>query len=193
MRLSKTLSIVLVVLHFSACATYRVSVDYDPAINLATLKHYAWKPETGDKAGDLLIDTDTLFRQRVTNAIDGELTRRGYRKSENSPDFLVSFFYTRERKVDSSSLYYPYYGGFFGGPYSGYWGGWYYPGYYGGANLMREYDEGLLVIDFLNPRTRKLLWRGMVRDYIRFQEEPETRERRIYQSVAAALERFPPH
>jgi hypothetical protein len=55
---------------------------------------------------------------------------------------------------------------------------------------MREYDEGLLVIDFLDPGTRTLLWRGIVRNSVRFQEEPETREQRIYQSVAAALRRI---
>ncbi len=175
------------------CSTLEVSVDYDPAARLAALRSYDWSTSVQEKAGDLLIDTDTLLRQRVVSAVEGELARRGYRRTRQKPDFLISFFYTRERKLGTVGyLYAPIYGGFFGGPYYGYWGRGYYPGYYGYGLYPREYEEGLLVIDVLDPASRKLLWRGMVRDTVRFHETPEDRDARIRQAVVSALQRFPP-
>lgn len=175
------------------CTTLQVSTDYDPSANLAALRTYDWAQAPQVKSGDPVIDTDTLLRQRVVNALDGELARRGFVRRRRKPGFLVTFFYTRERKIIATGYpYLPSYGGFFGGPYYGYWGGWYYPGYYGYGMYPREYDEGLLVIDFIDPPSRKLLWRGMVRDYIRFQEAPETRDIRIARSVISALQKFPP-
>lgn len=177
-----------------ACASYRVSVDYDPNVEFGKLRTYDCKPGTETKAGDPVVDTDTLMQQRITQAIDRELARRGYRRKRSKPDFLVSFFFTRERRIEASSYFYPYpyYGGVLGGPYyGGYWGGWGYPGYYGGGYL-RDFDEGLLVIDVRAPATDALIWRGMIRDYIRFEEDPGERERRIAESISAALARFPP-
>lgn len=180
-------------LTLTGCTTLQVSVDYDPSAKLAALRTYEWAPVPEQQAGDPVVDTDTLLRQRVVSALDGELARRGYRRTRQSPDFLVTFFFRRERTTSPGGYYYyPPYGGFFGGPYYGYWGGWYYPGYYGGT-YPRTYDEGLLVIDFLDPRNRKLLWRGMVRDYIRFQETPEARDLRVHKAVIGALQRFPPN
>lgn len=191
MRTSKALAVFLTCLMVPGCSSLQVSVDYDPAARFAELRSYDWAPIPQEKAGDPVIDTDTLLRQRIVSAVDGELARRGYRKTPHNPDFLTTFFFTRQRAWSTSVYpYYPFYGGFFGGPYYGYWGGWYYPGYYG--TYLREYDEGLLVIDFLDPASRKLLWRGMVRDYLRFQETPETRDLRINEAVVAVLQRFPP-
>jgi hypothetical protein len=191
-RLKVLASILLVGLSLIACSTVQVSVDYDPAIRFETLRTYDWKPEPEEKAGDPLIDTDTLLRQRVVSAIEGEMTRRGYHRVRKNPDFLLAFFFTRERVVGAPYYAYPYYGGFFGGPYYGYWGGWFYPGYYGPNGYARGYDERLLVIDFVDPASRKLLWRGLARDYPRFQETPEAKDRRISEAVSAVLQRFPP-
>lgn len=190
MRKAKPLAGLIVLSMLIGCAPLQVSVDYDPAADLSALRTYDWAAIAQEKAGDPLIDTDTLLRQRVVTAVDGELARRGFLRTPRKPGFLVTFFFTRDRK--ESAVGYPYYP-FFGGPYYyGYWGGWYYPGYYGYGMYPREYDEALLVIDFIDPASRKLLWRGMVRDYLRFQETPETRDLRINKAVIAALEQFPP-
>jgi hypothetical protein len=178
-------------LMLAACSSMEVSVDYDPSVPLTSLRTYSWKPEPQQKAGDTLVDTDTLLRQRVITSLENELTRKGYSKIGRKPDFRVGFFFTRQLKMDET---YPYpYGGYFGGPYYGYWGGWLYPGYPGfGPGTIREFEEGLLVIDFVDPETDRLLWRGKVKDILRFQESPETRSRRIQKAVSAVLERFPP-
>lgn len=175
------------------CATFQVSTDFDPAANFARLRTYDWTATPQRTANDPLVDTDTLLRQRVIAAVDGVLAQRGYRRISRTPDFVISFYFTRDRKLGTSgTAYAPVYGGFFGTPYYGYWGGWYYPGYYGYGTYPRTYEESLLVIDFQEPTHRNLLWRAMIRDYLRFRDTPQSRELQVNDAVKAALDRFPP-
>ena len=51
-----------------------------------------------------------------------------------------------------------------------------------------EYDEGILVIDVLDVRTRRLVWRGTASR--RLERDPQVHQ--IEQSVASVLARFPP-
>jgi len=66
---------------------------------------------------------------------------------------------------------YPYYGGFYGGFGFGYGWGWgyrpYYAfggpfAYYGGLTYAEKehYKEGTLIIDLIDTRTRRIVWRG---------------------------------
>jgi hypothetical protein len=178
----------------AACSNLKVSVDYDPKTPFATLRTYRWKPEAQQKAGDTLIDTDTLLRQRIMSAVETELARKGYAKVSAREDFLVGFYFSQQRQLQEDSYFYPNYGGYFGSPFYGYWGGWYYPGYlgYGGA-YVREIEEGLLAVDVVSPEDGRLLWRGKAKDILRFEDTPENRVRRIQKAVAALLDRFPPN
>lgn len=193
MTIARSKPAVLVSALLAGCTTFQISTDFDPAANFANLRAYDWTATPQRAASDPLVDTDTLLRQRVMTAVDGVLARRGYRRTSQNPDFLISFYFTRDRKSGASgATYAPVYGGFFGGPYYGYWGGWYYPGYYGYAAYPRTYEESLLVIDFQEPAHRNLLWRAMIRDYIRFRDTPQSREQRVNEAVTSALDRFPP-
>ena len=177
----------------AGCKTFQISTDFDPAANFGRLHSYDWTATPQRNANDPLVDTDTLLRQRVISAVDGVLNQRGYRRTSENPDFLVTFYFTRDRKVDVPGVpYAPVYGAFFGGPYYGYWGNWYYPGFYGYTANPRTYEEGLLVIDFQEPAHRNLLWRAMIRDYVRFRDTPQSRELRVNAAVKSALDRFPP-
>ncbi|WP_139558275.1 DUF4136 domain-containing protein [Methylotetracoccus oryzae] len=192
-RLPVGIAAAVVGLLLAACSTLKVSVDYDPNAPFATLRTYRWKPEAQQKAGDTLIDTDTLLQQRIMGAVEAELARKGYAKVAERPDFLVGFYFSRQRQLQEDSYFYPSYGGYFGSPFYGYWGGWYYPGYpgYGGA-YVREIEEGLLAVDIVSPANGRLLWRGKTKDILRFEDTPENRVRRIQKAVAALLEDFPP-
>ena len=194
MTRARSNALVLLSALLAGCATFQISTDYDPAARFTGLRTYDWTTAPQRHANDPLVDTDSLLRQRVMNAVDGALSRRGYRRTSQSPDFVVSFYFTRDRKLGASTATYaPVYGGFFGGPYYGYWGGWYYPGYYGYATYPRSYEESLLVIDLQEPAHHNLLWRAMIRDYVRFRDTPQSRELRVNEAITAALERFPPH
>ena len=57
---------------------------------------------------------------------------------------------------------------------------------------VREYEQGTLLLDFVDPETRQLLWRGSASARIRPSSSPEESQKRANEAVAAMLERFPP-
>lgn len=176
------------ILSLTACATrIPVSLDFDPAIDFKQLHTYAWtREEPPPTPPDPLTESDTLLRQRVESAVDAELRVRGYRKTfDTVPDFWVAYHATTQRKMDVI----PYQASFgYGGwwrPY--YWGVAYAPSYY-----VREYDERILVLDMLDGKTRKLIWRAKSRYAVDEETTPQEKTARTWQAVQRMLQGFPP-
>jgi len=164
--------IVLILSALSACTSYNY---YTAAINKTNLSGYhtfAWMPNAnkGDKRmmGD---QADAKIKDATTYA----LVSKGLRLSQGNPDLVVN--YTRIVGRGSRTNYYsPYYGGFYPGwgPGWGFGYGWgwgyrpyyYYGGYpfayYGGLTYAEKehYKEGTLIIDLVDPHSRKIVWRG---------------------------------
>jgi hypothetical protein len=187
------LFIVVSLIVLAGCSTLRTGYDYDAAFNFAGLRTYDWAPDAKPSSGDPVIDTDTLLEQRVHEAVERELQSKGYRKeTSKQPDFWIAYRVSVRSRTDMSTLnpWYGYYG--WGG---GAWGGWgmggYYPWPYTGGYL-REYDQGILTLDAIDPKTRKLIWRGTAMDYINLTDSPQEKTRRIQESVQGLLEKFPP-
>ena len=143
------LTITLVV----GCSSVKASQDFDPSKNIATLKTFAWKTETQPPTGDIRVD-NPLLDARIRDAVERNLTARGYQKQTGAtPDFFIVYKYVIQRKLDSDR---PQTGIGFGIGSFGSRGG---IGISTGTSVS-EYDQGLLVIDFLDARDDGLLWRG---------------------------------
>ena len=56
-----------------------------------------------------------------------------------------------------------------------------------------EYDQGQLIIDMMDPKTQKILWRGMASDQLYDLDTPQERTEYINKAVAKILESFPAH
>jgi hypothetical protein len=135
------------------CSSVKVSQDFDPSKNIANLKTFAWKTETQPPTGDIRVD-NPLLDARIRDAVARNLTTRGYQQqTETTPDFYIVYKYVIQRKIDSD------------GPQTGIGFGFGSFGSRGGIGIstgtsVSEYDEGFLVIDFLDARDNGLLWRG---------------------------------
>lgn len=55
-----------------------------------------------------------------------------------------------------------------------------------------HYEEGTLLLDFLDPRSRRRLWRGSAQARVERDPAPDEREASIREAVRLMLERFPP-
>jgi hypothetical protein len=58
--------------------------------------------------------------------------------------------------------------------------------------MIRQYEEGTLVIDFVDAASRKLVWRGTGSGALESEPTPEETTRGIDRAVAKILEQFPP-
>jgi hypothetical protein len=173
----------------AGCAyRYDVSRDFDPAANFAALHSFGWMPDVKVSEGDILVESDTLLRQRVQSAVDRELSLKGFQKRASEPqDFWVAYHAALKRKVEVIT-----YNGYYGYGY-GWWGRpWGYPVGLGPQTYMRDYDEHMLVLDIIDPKTRQLLWRATTRDGLGYHGNPEERDQRVNEAVRQMLSEFPP-
>jgi hypothetical protein len=170
---------VLIISSLSACSSY----DYYTAglnkTNLSRYHTFAWMPvisNSGKKMNPANGEADAKIKEAAT----AELTTKGLSLQQKQPDLLIS--YTATVGKGTKTTYYSSYGGYpgwgWGGGFGfGYgwgggfgWGGFYNPYYafgpgfaYGGQLTyadQEQYKEGTLVIDLIDSRTQKVIWRG---------------------------------
>lgn len=183
-RLNRVLAALLTaVLAGAGCSSMQITSDHAPAVDFQSLSRYGWLPDPRPKTGDPRLDS-SLLDQRVRRAVDAQLAARGYPEvSADEADFLVTYHAALESKLDVDTIYRTY----------GYGYGW--GRGYGPAEVdtvVRQYEQGTLLLDFVDPKTRKLIWRGSASAEITPDSTPEKRQERINEAVARMLERFPP-
>ena len=93
------------------------------------------------------------------------------------PDFLVDYHAAVRQRWDVTTI----------NRYYGYNPTWDAPDTY-----IREYEEGSLMVDIIEPGSRKLMWRGMAEAEVGPSSTPQEREQRVSEAVRRMLERFPP-
>jgi len=162
----------------AGCATpLNVDYDYDTGANFAALKTFAWMPATGNAAAD------ELLVKRIRSSVDRQLQAKG-RTPADSPDFLIAM------ELSGKTAY----GGSTGvGVSVGIPVGRAGRISVGGAKSKPiETKEGRLVLDFLDAKTKSLVWRATAAGAVEPNPSPEEQQQRINDVVAEMLARFPP-
>lgn len=168
----------------AGCVGFPVESDYDPQADFSGYRSWYWLPPR--ETGDPRIDND-LVAARIRRAIERTLSARGYVKtSTGEGDFGVGYHGFIQAKTDVRTI----------DRYYGYGRGWgmYGPGYGGIATetYVDQYDEGTLIIDIVDTRSHKLVWRGSTRGRVSDDTTPEERDERAQAAVDAILAEFPP-
>jgi len=178
MRSIKSICLLFLLAVAVGCSTvYDVQFDYNTKTDFANLKTYNWLP-VPEKA-----DIDSLDAMRVQKAVNTEMQAKGLRLTSGIPDFLIAEHLGKKDKVSVRDWGYNY------GPYAGYWGG--YRGPMGGVSTF-QYEEGSLILDFVDPQTKQLIWRGSAKAEVDDVRTPEKREALINEAVKKILKNFPP-
>ena len=158
-----------------ACSTVRVDADFDNNVDFSTYKTYAFQKSGIDKA-----EISDLDKKRILRAIDAEMSKKGYTKSE-SPDLLINIFTKERERVDVDQ-------------YNAGWGygwGWgWNPYIWGGRTYVSTSTEGTLYIDLIDAKKKELIWQGKGSGYLT--QDREKKEDRINEFVAKVLGQFPP-
>ena len=157
-----------------SCSPVNVSHDYDPDANFGRLKTFAWIPFPAN------VDINQLVVKRIQDAVTRELQAKGLQKSSQNPDFVIVMHGMTEDKLDVTDWGYNT-------------GSYYHGGYWGGRNIsVNEYTEGTLTLDFIDSKSKQLLWRGVAKGTVDPNASPQKRTERINDAVAKLLEQFPP-
>lgn len=180
----KKLIIAAAVLALSACSSMSTNWDFDPAASFTQYKTYAWVEKKNDETGYHL---DGLMDQRVRDAIEAELNQKGFTKSEaGSADMLVNYLTKVDKKINVDTFNTNY-------GYNPYWGpGWGWGGQMQTQTTVREYEVGTLIVDLVDNKSGRLVWRGSVADTIRDKNTPQEREAKVREAISSVMMNYPP-
>lgn len=181
-------TLALGLLSLVACSGLPVSTDYDPSRNLQSLKTFAWLKPNKKLIVDPLVDNDLMDR-RIKQSVERQLYQQGYTKAngDEGADFFVSYYVGAEDKLSVSSFrssfgYAPCWRGCFGSR-RGF-------GFDSDVNV-RQYKQGTIMVDIINPSTMELMWRGIAAKRL-VGGTPEERDEYVDEIVTAIVEEFPP-
>ena len=195
-KITKTSFALIGALALGACSSITVSTDHAP-IEFSGFKTYAWLhsgvTEENGKSNDIIDG-------KVKSIVDADLESKDFAKvDKDSADFHVNYHITTQEKTDIKT--YISYGGYYPG-YRSY--GAYGPSrnyaYYDSRMAMppiqeaviTEYVQGTLIIDVIDPKTNKLIWRGTAGKHLDEGATPKEREKVIKGVVSKLLAQYPP-
>ncbi|NOQ97139.1 MAG: DUF4136 domain-containing protein [Calditrichae bacterium] len=161
---------VIFLITLCSCSSVNVKTDYDTDFDFSGKKTFGFLPVPAD-AGINQLDAN-----RVSKAIKSQLTPKGFTLSEKA-DFGVAIHFGKQTKTDIQSWGYGY----------GRWGAW-----GGGGVDVMQYDEGTLVIDFINMKNKKLIWRGSGETIMDDTSNMDKHTKNINEVVTKILADFPP-
>lgn len=179
MRRLLEISVAVAALAASAgcAASISVSSHVQRDLDFTQYQSYDWGPSDALPTGDARLDTNPLFDDYVHGAIERELASRGLElASSGKPDLLIHFHATVAERLDVNQVDRTY-------------------GYCQGADCPPEtyaYEAGTLVVDFMDARTNRLVWRGWAQSRLEaFLEDPDRMQETVRESIAQMMRQLP--
>jgi len=159
------------------CSTVSYQYDYDPEVNYTGLKTFRWMPVSVQE------DIHTLNVKRLQEAVNAQLEAKGCKMTTDSPDFLVSMHVTKEGKENVMTLNSSYRERtmYMHGPHAA-----------GPQYRAYQFEEGTLILDFVDAQSKELIWRGKAQGEVRNYSSPVKRNERIDKVVQKVLSKYPP-
>ncbi len=182
-RSRTTLAVLLLVLTVGACSIApRVVTDYNPDYDLNRARTIAIV-DSDAVSNSPAIASDDLLQNRIRHALATALQARGYQIVEpQQAQLLVSFLVTTENRTRIRDYN-------LGWSYTQCWRCGY--ALTVGDIDVDQYTEGTLFIDFIDPASRQLQWRGSVTRRLVPGRSVAARERIVDETVTAIIARFP--
>ncbi|WP_037316738.1 DUF4136 domain-containing protein [Salegentibacter sp. Hel_I_6] len=167
--------LLLLAVLITSCSSVRVASDYDREVNFEQYSSYAFFKPGIDKA-----EISDLDKKRILRAIEAEMQRKGFTKSDD-PDLLVSIFTKTNENINI------YQNNMMGWGYGWGWHPWYWGS---GFNTVNRTSEGTLYIDLIDADGKELVWQGM--GTAALASDVNKKQKRINEIVSEILEKYPP-
>jgi hypothetical protein len=176
-RLTATTLAAIAATALSGCATMNVSSHVERGLDVSQYHTYDWGPADALPLGDARLDKDPFFLDHVQGAVEKAMAARGFTWSaDGTPDLRIHFHANISERLDIDRL----------DRDRGYCTG------VGCTPATESYEAGTLVIDLIDARTNRLIWRGWAQNTVKgMLENQDTMARQIDEAVTRMFERFP--
>jgi hypothetical protein len=161
----------------SACATtMTVSSHLERGLNFSQYRTYDWGPADAFPTGDPRLDQNAFFKDHVEGAVERQLAKRGLELVATGPaDLLVHYHANISKRIDANRVDRTY-------------------GYCNAGDCPAdvEYEAGTLVVDIIDARTNRLIWRGWAQNSVEGTlRDPDTMAETIEAAVSRMLQQLP--
>jgi hypothetical protein len=160
--------LILCALAVPAALAQKITVEFDQAAPFSDYKTFAIRGGELNSRNPAL--NSELVKKQIESDIVRDLTAKGLTQVTDNPDLNIRYHFGTARKTEVEA-------------YPAGWRGW-------GTRYVRvPYAEGTLVIDFRDPTTKSLVWRG-----IASQEKSDATkiEGKLNDMVKKSIDKYPP-
>ena len=172
-RLGRLAAVAISALTLTGCATMNVSSFVERRIDFTQYHTYNWGPDDQLATGDPRLDNNPFFLERLQTDVEKQLATRGFEKATSgAPELVLHYHASVNQRLDVTGADQKY-------------------GYCDDCKAY-VYDAGTLLLDFVDTRTNKLVWRGWAEGSMDGAiDNQEWMEKRIDEAVTRILERLP--
>ena len=149
-----------------------VKHNYDPTVNFSKFTTYKWVNVEGSPQSDSIVD------RQIKADVDQALAAKGLTKTDDANASLFVAYQVATQQQKQLNWF-----------NTG--GGWGWGGGMGSATTSTV-DVGTLAIDFYDPSTKLMIWRGVGTKTLDPSSNPEKNMERVHKAVDKILKDFPP-
>ena len=132
----------------AGCASMTVSSHIERGVDFNQFVTYDWGPPDNLPVGDPRLDNNPFFNDYLQGAIEKNLAMKGFvRVFSGTPDLLVHYHASVNERMDVYEIDNRY----------GYC-------YQDCQPQITNYEQGTLIVDVVDTKTNKVVWRGWAQD-----------------------------
>jgi hypothetical protein len=160
----------------AGCATLTVSSHIERTAHFGSYLTYDWGPPDNLPVGDPRLDNNSFLRDYIQGTVERAMAAKGYELAIiGEPDLLVHYHANVSQRFDVNGADEPY--GFC---------------YSDCSTRVVDFEQGTLVVDIIDARTNRLVWRGWSQDTMTGVIDNQQRlEERIFEGVLQMMQLLP--
>ena len=181
---SPRLSILALAAALAGCSSLKVNTEYDPTAPYPSYKTYAWlAAQPGPEQAPPV--RNPIVQAQIQAAVDRELKAKGFTLTslDTNPDLLVTVHGWAQNRIEVNNYGYGYTGVYTYGPYR--------PAMPVSSIEVQNYTDGTMLLDFVDGKTKKLVWRGTASDTFS-NPTPDVVKRTVDEAVRQLMQAYPP-
>ena len=177
-RLTRFALLTASALVLSACATMNVSSHVERGVDFAQFRTWDWGPADALPTGDPRLDNSPFFKDYFEGAVEKQMAARHFEKAASgTPDLLIHYHANIDQRIDVNGE----------DRQNGYC-------YDDCQPHVIEYEQGTLVLDVVDTRTNRVVWRGWAQDSMEGVIDNQDRlARQLNEAITRMMKQFPRH